>query len=159
MGRQIKTERKRAFWRAFFYWTMAAEKRRTGRAGTGKPESSRRKERNRRIRRGKRAGRDAGKQGKADGGKRQRGKAQGNRPMTTNEGEKGKHGRRKKKRGRRRQEKNKQNRPGKPPAKRGGEKRKIAKACADTKIQKRHRAIWRSAAEEEGESGRRTDRC
>lgn len=103
--------------------------------------------------------RGKGKIEKGELSRKKRGKAQGNRPMTTNEGEKGKHGRRKKKRGRRRQEKNKQNRPGKPPAKRGGEKRKIAKACADTKIQKRHRAIWRSAAEEEGKSGRRTDRC
>lgn len=103
--------------------------------------------------------RGKGKIEKGELSRKKRGKAQGNRPMTTNEGEKGKHGRRKKKRSRRRQEKNKQNRPGKPPAKRGGEKRKIAKACADMKIQKRHRAIWRSAAEEEGESGRRTDRC
>ena len=89
---------------------MAAEKRRTGRAGTGKPESSRRKERNRRICPGKRTGQiDTGKQGKRTGkinrdgiGKREkrqrgkgkiekgelsrkkRGKAQGNRPMRAN---------------------------------------------------------------------------
>ena len=66
--------------------------------------------------------RGKGKIEKGELSRKKRGKAQGNRPMTTNEGEKGKHGRRKKKRGRRRQEKNKQNRPGKPPAKRGGEK-------------------------------------
>ena len=107
---------------------MAAEKGRTGRTGAGKPENSRRKKRNRRICPGKRAGRiDTGKQGKRIGkinrdgiGKREkrqrgkgkiekgelsrkkRGKAQGNRPMRTNDGEKGKHGWRRKKRGRRR---------------------------------------------------------
>lgn len=49
--------------------------------------------------------RGKGKIEKGELSRKKRGKAQGNRPMTTNEGEKGKHGRRKKKRGRRRQEK------------------------------------------------------
>ena len=110
-GTTNKNRAKARLLACFFYWTMAAEKwaDRTGRDGTGKPESSRRKERNRRIRRGKRAGRDAGKQGKRIGkinrdgiGKREkrqrgkgkiekgelsrkkRGKAQGNRPMRIN---------------------------------------------------------------------------
>lgn len=103
--------------------------------------------------------RGKGKIEKGELSRKKRGKAQGNRPMTTNEGEKGKHGRRKKKRGRRRQEKINKTGRGNRLQSEEGKKRKIAKACADTKIQKRHRAIWRSAAEEEGKSGRRTDRC
>ena len=108
----------------------------------------------------KREKRQRGKGKIEKGGTKQKEKRESAGRMTDEDKREGKHGRRRKKTGRRWQGKIKQNRRGKPPAKRGEGKTENCESVRRNENTQNDAGRFRgNVAEEEGKSGRRTDRC